>query len=221
MTPAEARPRLIVVTHPKLDDDTLVARVADVAAALLPGVLAVQLRDKARDQNALLVLAARLREVTAKRGAMLLVNSDAEVALKVGADGLHLPSDAMTVAEARSILGPTSWVSINGHSDEDVARGVSAGATAALVSPIFTTPGKGTPRGLAALEAAHALAQGRMALFALGGVDRVNAPLCLRAGADGVAVVGAVLAAADPAAEARAIYASIQSAVLRPVRRHA
>ncbi len=216
MTSAVAPPRLIVITHPGLGDEVLVQRVAAVAAALPPGVLAVQLRDKARERRALYALAVRLRAATTPHGAMLLVNADAEVARDAGADGVHLGGGAMSVADARQVLGETSWISVAAHTDGDVAWAVEHGADAALVSPIFTTPGKGVPRGIGAIESARALAKDRIALYALGGVDRVTAPLCVRAGATGVAAVGAVLKGSDPAAEAQAIYEAMLHAVVPP-----
>ena len=108
------------------------------------------------------------------------------------------------VADARRVAA-AAWVSVAAHDDADVERARELGADAALVSPIFTTPGKGEARGEVALRHARAIAGGAMAVYALGGVDQSRAGLCRDAGADGVAVIRSLLASADPAAEARAI----------------
>jgi thiamine-phosphate pyrophosphorylase len=111
-------------------------------------------------------------------------------------------------------MGRPAWVSIAAHSDEDVRRAGAEGADAVLVSPIFATrppaaaagaAAEKSPRGLDALRRARAIARPGMAVFALGGVtfDRVRP--CAEAGADGVAVLRALLASPRPAAVARAI----------------
>src|SRR5215472_16210041 len=95
MTAPTTPPRLVVITHPALGDDLLVSRVGELAAALPPGALALQLRDKKREQASLQALARRLRDVTASAGALLVVNGDAEVARDVEADGVHLGGGAI------------------------------------------------------------------------------------------------------------------------------
>jgi thiamine-phosphate pyrophosphorylase len=143
-------------------------------------------------------------------GARLLVNGDARIARDVGADGVHLGRGSDSVADARFILRD-AWVSTAAHTDDEVRRASDEGADAVLVSPVFTTrppfstgPAK-EARGLQAIRSARALAGSRMAVVALGGVTPENARACVEAGADGVAVVRALLASADPGRAARAI----------------
>jgi thiamine-phosphate pyrophosphorylase len=186
-------PRLVVVT-PSGPFDVGIVRAA--AEALPKGTLAVQLREK-EDRDRRVHLAPILRD--ALRGQLLVINGDLELARDVGADGLHVPS----AARAREIL-PEAWISVPAHDDEDVRRAANEGANAALVSPIFATPGKGPPRGLEAIRAARRLAPG-LAIYALGGVSLANAEACCSAGATGVAVIRAFFGAADPVAAARAL----------------
>ena len=80
------------------------------------------------------------------------------------------------------------------------------GADGALVSAIFASPGKAVGRGVEALRTARTVGGDTFLIYALGGVDRSNAPECVMAGADGVAAIRALLLASDPGAEARAIY---------------
>jgi thiamine-phosphate diphosphorylase len=209
------QPRLILVTDPAFGDDGIVRCVEAVGSALPWGSLCVQLRDKHRTVVSLRVFASRLRLVTRAVSASLVINGDPRLARDVGADGVHLGRGAGTVKEARAVCGSRAWVSVSAHSDGAVRRGIADGADAVLVSPVFPSrpPSVLAParegRGLEALRHAHALAvdaPSRIAVYALGGVDADNTRACVDAGADGVAVVRALLASPEPARVARAIH---------------
>lgn len=204
-------PPLMLVTDPAYSDDTILRAIEACGEALPAGTFAVQLRDKKRAKVSLRTFASRVRLLTRKVNAWLIVNGDAELARDVGADGVHLGGDAVSVEEARRVCGSTTFVSIAAHSDEAVRAGIYDGANAALVSAIFPSPGKSQGRGVEALRSARALAPAEFAIYALGGVDRSNAAACIEAGATGVAVIRALLLASDPAAEARAIYQSMMT----------
>lgn len=210
--PPVASPRLVLVTDPVFGDDAIVRCVEAVGGVLPWGWLSVQLRDKHRPVVSLRVFASRLRLVTRAVSASLVINGDARLARDVGADGVHLGRDAGKVQDARAILGSRAWISVSAHSDGAVRRAIADGADAALVSPVFPSrpPSVLAPskegRGLDALRSAHTLAAGRIAVYALGGVDADNARACAEAGADGVAVVRALLASPEPARVARAIH---------------
>src|SRR5262249_14197089 len=133
-----------------------------------------------------------------------------DIALALGADGVHLGGDSVDVADARRLVGRLAFVSTVAHASEDVARAETSGATAALVSPIFDTPGKGAPRGTRFITDARSHAR-TLRLYALGGVDPGNASSCVSAGADGVAVIRAVWQARDPGAAARALVDAVRS----------
>jgi thiamine-phosphate pyrophosphorylase len=198
-------PRVVLITDPAYGDDGIVRCVKEAASALPPGWLAVQLRDKQRPRAGLRVFAHELRVVTRALGAALIVNGDAEIARDVGADGVHLGRGAGSVARARQLLGKAGgWVTVAAHSREDIQRAVADGASAALVSPVFDS-GKKKGRGLAMLREAREVVgpAGRMAVVALGGVDAGRACDCVKAGADGVAVVRALLASGEPYRAAR------------------
>jgi thiamine-phosphate pyrophosphorylase len=210
-------PRVILVTDPAFGDDIVIHCVRSVGATLPRGWLCVQLRDKQRPRVALRLFASQLREVTRAVGASLVVNGDAVVARDVGADGVHLGRQASSVDAARQVCGGKTWVSIAAHSDEAVRGGVAAGANAVLVSPVFSTrspsshePVKGG-RGLAALRSARSVSANRLSIFALGGVTPENARSCMDAGADGLAMMRALLGDLEPARVARAIHDAIAS----------
>ncbi len=180
-----------------LAHDELLARIARSSEATARrGSFVVLLRDKDLPFADRAALARSLRAATASAGAALVIGADARLAVEVGADGVHLPSDrADELMRARSQLGPTTWLSIACHAPDEVARAARHGASAALLSPIFQSPGKGSPIGIAALREARRLLPlgASCALVALGGVDRENAKLCLDEGADGVASIRADL----------------------------
>jgi thiamine-phosphate pyrophosphorylase len=215
---ASSGPRLVLVTDPAFGDDAIVRCVEAVASALPRGAFCVQLRDRRRSISSLRLMACRLRIATQKAGALLVVNGHARVARDAGADGVHLGGGAGTVADARAGVGRAVWISVAAHSDEEVRRAAGEGADAILVSPIFATrppwsPGaiaiEKAPRGLSAIRAARAIAGPRIALFALGGVTHERVRPCAAAGADGVAVMRALLASHNPDGLARAIHDSL------------
>jgi len=153
--------------------------------------------------------------IKAAVGAALVINGDPRLARDVGADGVHLGRGAGGVAEARALCGARAWVSVAAHSDEAVRAAAAGGADAVLVSPVFSTrppswrlPSK-PARGVDALRAAHAICAGRVAVYALGGVTAERAGCCLDAGADGIAVVRALLASAEPGRVARALHDAV------------
>ncbi len=216
MTAAEAqgarRPKIILVTDPAYTDARILDVVPAIMRALPPGAFAVQLRDKKREGPAIRAFAEHLRAVTKPAegpSALLLINNDPDLAKAVGADGVHLGGTGMKVSDAREILGRGAFVTIAAHSDQAVKLGAEDGADGALVSAIFASPGKAAGRGLSALLSARAVAGRRLLIYALGGVERVNAADCVDAGADGVAAIRALLLASNPGAEARAMYDSM------------
>jgi thiamine-phosphate pyrophosphorylase len=191
------------VTDPAFDDDTVLAGVAAAARAIPRGGFAVQLRDRTRRPGDPWPLAPRVRDLTRRLGVPLVVNRDVRLARTLGAEGVHFGADATpeAVGSAEGL-----WRSLAAHDDDDVARAVAWGMDAALVSPVFATPGKGPPRGTEALGRAQRRAEGRVQIFALGGVGVPQAGACFAAGADGVAVVRALLGAEAPEDVARLLW---------------
>jgi thiamine-phosphate pyrophosphorylase len=123
-----------------------------VARALDAGLPAVQLRDKDLSGRALLVLAERLRALTARTGALLLVNDRVDVAVAVGADGVHLGGGSMPVEVVRRMLPPHALIGVSTHAPADVA---ATAADFVVFGPVYATPSKaafGAPQGVAALR---------------------------------------------------------------------
>jgi len=210
--------RLILVTDRGQADGRDLIDVVDAALAALPPASAlVQLREKDLHPRDLYALARRLLEVTHRHRCALLVNDRIDVALAAGADGVHLPEKGLPIAVARRLGRPGSFtIGVSVHGADAAGAAARDGADLIVCGPIWDTPSKrdlGEPLGEAALAAAQRAIAGAGAtarLYAIGGVtgpERVEA--ALRAGAHGVAVVRGVMAAADPAAAARALHAAL------------
>lgn len=173
------------------------------------GVRAVQLREKDLSGGDLHSLAVKMREVTRRSGARLFVNDRADIALGVGADGVHCTESGIPVGLARSLC-PEALVGASSHSLERAAEAGTAGADFVLFGPVFPTPSKakyGEPQGLDAL----AVVAGGVGVpvFAIGGITPENARLCLEKGAAGVGVISSILSAEDVPAVVEAFRSSL------------
>ncbi len=177
-----------------------------VDAALRGGVDAVQLREKDLPGGALFDLARKLRSRCTRHGARLIVNDRIDVALAADADGVHLPVDSFSPTDARALLGPHKLIGVSTHSIEQAQRASAGGADFIVFGPVFDTASKrpfGPPLGLEAL--AQAAGAVTVPVFAIGGVTAARAAAVRTRGAHGIAVIGAVLEAADPTAAAGAL----------------
>lgn len=182
-----------------------------VESALGGGVRAVQLRERDLGTRELVELASGLRDLTSRRGALLLINDRVDVALACGADGVHLPARSLSVRDARALLPAGRLVGVSTHSVEEVRAAAEDGADFVVFGPIFDTPSKrefGAPLGLGALD--EACSSGSMPVVAIGGIDAGNAAACRARGAAGVAVIRAVLAALDPQGAARTLFEALE-----------
>jgi thiamine-phosphate pyrophosphorylase len=204
-----AMPAVVAITDPAWSDDHIAARARRMLSAVPRASVGIQVRDRARSASQVLVLARRLREICAESGAPIYVNDRLDIALAIDTDGMHLGQASVSVADARTLLAPGAFVSVAAHEPDEVERAARSGANAALVSPIFETPGKGPARSPSLLAGARERARG-LFLYALGGIDATNAEACISAGADGVAVIRAVWQASDPGALAMALVAAVR-----------
>ncbi len=184
-----------------------------VAGALDGGIRAVQLREKDLSGKELFRLAERMRELTARYGARLFVNDRVDVALAVGADGVHLGGSAIPASVARTLLGEGALIGCSTHSARELREAIALGADFATFGPVYPTPSKaayGPPVGIAAL--AQACRETTLPLFALGGVGAGNAREVIEAGAFGIALISAVVAAANPREAAAKLLACVTDA---------
>lgn len=181
-----------------------------VAAALRGGVEAVQLREKDLSGRELYDLAVALRALCRQYDAKLLVNDRVDVALAAGADGVQLPLTSFDPADARRLIGQGKLIGASAHGPEEARAAAAAGADFVVLGPIFDTPSKrpyGPPLGVDRLR--EISGQLGVPVLAIGGVRADHASALRQAGAWGVAVVSAILEAADPAAAAAELRASL------------
>ncbi len=196
-------PFLYLVTDRDLAGARGVAEI--VRLALDGGVTLVQLREKTLAHEPFVEEARVLREVCHARGAPLIVNDDIAVARQANADGVHLGQSDASVGEARETLGPDAIIGLSVESIEQARTAAMLDIDYMAVSPVFATPTKtdtAAPLGLEGVRAIRKLSD--RPLVAIGGINIVNAADVLQAGADGLAVISAIMAAADPCQAARA-----------------
>lgn len=180
---------------------------AVVEAAVAAGVDWLQVRERSLGGAALCaltqsVLTSARRGAARRRGRVrVLVNRRVDVALATGADGVHLGWDGVPPATARTLLGDAALIGISAHAPEEIEA--SSGASYAHLAPIFAPLSKSSeraPLGLAVL--ARAAGRG-VPVLAQGGITPERARQVIAAGAAGIAVTGALLAADDVAAAAQ------------------
>lgn len=156
-----------------------------LATADIADIGGVQIREKHLEDRPLWDLTRRARAALPPP-VQLLVNGRLDVALAAGADGVHLPSDGVPVAALRARFGPDVLIGRSTHGIEEVERARGEGADYVVFGPVYETPGKGAPVGLAALERAAAAG---LPVYALGGVTLERFGELAGAGAAGVAAI--------------------------------
>ena len=169
-----------------------------LARALDAGVQLVQLREKALDRDVLEALAKQVLSLTVRYDALLLINSTTDIAVKIGAQGVHLPSGGLPRA-VRDQVGPSFLIGYSTHTRAELD--CADGADLVTYSPVFTPGSKpgydGVEAGLGGV--ANAVAQSCLPVYALGGMTPSRAVECRTRGCAGVAVMSGILAAKDPA----------------------
>ena len=183
-----------------------------VRAAIRGGVSCVQLREKGCSTREFMDEARLLKALLAGTGVPLFINDRLDVALAVGADGVHLGQNDLAIADARRLVGNRMIIGISAESVADAIRAEAEGADYIGASPVFTTSTKtdtAPPLGLDGLRAIRRAVQ--LPLVAIGGINADNAAAVLRAGADGLAVVSAIVSAPCPRTAAAGLRQRIQS----------
>jgi thiamine-phosphate pyrophosphorylase len=184
-----------------------------VEAALRAGARAFQLREKDLPPRELYPLAQAMRQLTQSYGARLLINDRIDVAMAVNADGVHLTTTSLPASVARQLLGPDRLIGVSTHNVAEAQAAAEGGADFLVFGPVFFTPSKapyGEPVGLDALRAVRATV--KLPILAIGGIKKANLDQGLDAGADGIAVISAVISADDPAAATQDLLTTLQAA---------
>lgn len=203
------RPSLTLVTDRSLcPGGSLVARVD---AAVAGGVDLVQLREKDLSAGELHRLALELKEAIGGR-AMLVVNDRLDVAMAAGVDGVQLPESGLPVGAARRLLRYHMVIGRSVHSADGAAQAEAEGADFLVLGTIFPSRSHPGALGAGVQLIKETRARVRCPVLAIGGVDPGNLGPCINAGADGVAVISAILGAPDVAAAAREMKNALRQA---------
>jgi thiamine-phosphate pyrophosphorylase len=181
-----------------------------VGQALQAGVRAVQLREKDLPARDLYYLAGKVLAMTRAAGAALLVNDRVDVAMALSADGVQLTRRSLLPGEARDLLGAGKLIGVSCHSPAEVREAEEGGADFVVLGPIFETPSKapfGPPLTTEIVRQARAITS--LPILAIGGINAVRIPEVMAAGADGVGVISAVMAAPDPGSVATELLTAV------------
>jgi thiamine-phosphate pyrophosphorylase len=171
-----------------------------VASVLAGGADVVQLRDKRLEDRTLVDRAHRLRRLTREAGKLFIMNDRPDLAVASDADGVHVGQEELTVGDARRLVGPRRLVGVSTHSIEQLRQAVLDGADYVGLGPTFAGGTKQFAQfpGLDFLRAAAI--ETRLPAFAIGGITLDNLASVVETGIFRVALSGAVVGAADPAA---------------------
>ena len=170
-----------------------------VLMALRGGASCIQLREKEASTRDFVEQAQRIKAIMAPFRASLIINDRIDVALAVGAHGVHIGQQDMPFEIARRLMGPRAIIGLSVETWEDVERAAALDVDYLGVSPVFETPTKTDTKGHWGLEGLRRIrAVTHRPLVAIGGLHAANAAEVIRAGADCIAVVSAICAAADP-----------------------
>ena len=178
-------------------------------SALRGGVDIVELLETARSDAELLELAARLRPICERHGALLMLNNRPELVAQVGADGVHIDRDGIELAQARATIGPEKLLGTSTHSHDEIDAAQLAPLDYISVGPVHATPirPKAAPVGHALLT--YASRNSRLPFFAVGGIEPHNTGAVAAAGAQRIAVVRAITESGDPERSAAVLKAEI------------
>ncbi|MEQ8764735.1 MAG: thiamine phosphate synthase [Planctomycetota bacterium] len=196
--------RQLLITDGSADRDRI-ERVLE--AALRGGIRGILLREKSLSTPERVDWTKRLREITERYEATLLVSEDLEAAAL--ADGVHLSFRSPPVEQARAELGPKAWIGVSTHDEGEVERAIHGGADYVTFGPVFDTASKRGILEARGVERTLAVTRARpIPVFALGGIDLLRARALAERGIERLAVIGCVFGADAPERAARELTLS-------------
>lgn len=181
-----------------------------VRAAVAGGVSLVQLREKECSTREFVEVGRILAAELQRQAIPLLINDRVDIALAIGANGVHIGQSDMPYAMARELLGPAAIIGLSVESAADAQAAEDLDLSYLGLSPIYATPTKTDLQHHLGLEGIRAIrAASRHRLIAIGGIHAGNTADILAAGADGVAVVSAICSADNPTQATRTLRQQI------------
>lgn len=211
MTPEHSSLREQLLLYLVLDPDMVSGDlIAATQAALNAGVTMLQFRAKHHTDRAILEMATPVRRLCRAAAVPFIMNDRLDLAFACRADGIHLGVDDLPLPVARSLGGPDLIIGYSPETDAQISAAAEAGASYLGIGPIFSTSTKqdaGAPLGLEEFSRRRML--GGLPTVGIGGINAANAASVMSAGADGIAVVSAILRAQDSALATGELLATI------------
>jgi thiamine-phosphate pyrophosphorylase len=169
------------------------SHIQTVRKAISAGVNVVQMREKFMSRRDIFKEASQVRVLTAKQNVTFILNDYIDIALAVGADGVHIGQEDMPVEEAKKILGRKILIGVSTHNLKQALDAQNKGADYIGFGPMFQTSTKdaGMPKGVRALKKIRDRIS--VPIVAIGGINHYNAGKVLNAGADMCAVMSGIL----------------------------
>ena len=198
------RLRLYAVTGETRDTQALLRQVA---AAIDGGARIVQLREKHLDDGALLAVAERFAALCREKGALSIINDNVDIALRCGADGVHVGQEDLAAGRARALLGPGRILGVSAHSVEEALAAQAAGADYLGAGAAFASGTKADAKPIDRAAYRRITAAVDIPVVAIGGITRDNILELKDSGLAGVAVVSALFGQEDVEAAARELRA--------------
>ena len=188
------------------------AKLVDIISqAIDGGVETVQLREKDLSSVELYVLASEIRKITREKGANLIINDRVDIALAVDADGVHLGWQSMDIETVRTMIGHDKMIGFSAHNLQEAEEAENSGADYISISPIFDTAYKDyLVEPLGTEKIGKIKEEIGIPVIALGGINENNVSSVLENGADGIAVISAILQSEDSRQSASRLYKEIK-----------
>ncbi|KAM0281352.1 hypothetical protein ACHAQH_003620 [Verticillium albo-atrum] len=222
MKPVDYSLYLVTDSTPAILGDADLSSV--VEAACRGGVTIVQYREKLTDTGALIRTARALHAVTKRHGVPLLINDRIDVALAIGCEGVHIGQDDMDLATARRLLGPDAIIGVTSSTFEEAKAAAAGGADYLGIGTVFSTSTKTNSKHIIGTAGLRSILQGLadeghadVKTVCIGGINPSNVQRVLYQSAapakllDGVAIVSAIVACADPESASRALLDLVRS----------
>ena len=179
-----------------------------VKEAIKGGTKIIQLREKRWDKDRIKQEAIKLLRICRENNVLFIVNDYVDIALEIGADGVHLGQSDMPIKEARKICGDKLIIGLSTHSVEQAVKADKENVDYITIGPVFKTRAKDYTVGPEIIK--EILKKIKMPLIAIGGINRDNIDSVLWQGAKSVAVISAVVGAEDVRKAARGLVQKIK-----------
>ncbi|MBF8272713.1 MAG: thiamine-phosphate synthase [Magnetococcales bacterium] len=200
-------PRLLLITDRHVTPDLLPV----IVQAVLGGVDHVLLREKDLNDQQLAPLATRILQILAGTPARLLISGRPHLALAIGAAGVHLPQNSLSIAQTRAILGSDKMIGRSCHDALSAKQACAQGADYITLSPLFSTPSHPQTPPLGLKKFTEICRNLDRPVLALGGINADNIHLAMTAGASGVALIRGILDQENPRAHAEKISSLMEN----------